>query len=42
VKTHLARSLAAADSGTENLGQAALRTLIAATTRGLRTLFHRT
>jgi hypothetical protein len=41
VKTHLARSLAAASTGAENRGQVALRTLVAATTRGLRILFHR-
>jgi hypothetical protein len=41
VKPHLARSVAASNTGTENLGQAALRTLIAATSGALRTLFRR-
>jgi len=42
VKTHLARSLAAAETGAENFGQATLRTLKAATSRGLRIFFHHT
>ena len=41
VKTHLARKLAASESGTEILGHAALRTLIAATSGALRILFQR-
>jgi len=41
MKTHLDRDLAAAKSGRpDNFGQATLRNLKAATSRGLRVLFH--
>jgi hypothetical protein len=42
VKTHLARSLAAQTVCHDNFAQATLRTLKAATSRGLRILFHNT
>lgn len=41
VKTHLARSLDAVSTDAENHGRVALRTLMAAATRGLRILFYR-